>query len=340
MYTPTFIHYQHPVPYQSNQMILEHYQSHEIHPNQLYSQFPVIIQQQQPHFIQSYQNSTSYIPSSSHISQNHLSNIEEEEEEEDDSTNVFDEHDPIPPLRQTILTQQQAKSLRRWCRRLANKAEHDGKKIQLKQIATILALAHTTIPLFSKEQSPNYLQSWINTCRSNGADWYDQYTLSIQGIKQLRIWNDQIKNWSSNHFAGISQIQDESTFTNIIAINDQDDYEDDDTHYHTRDLDKDENNERLEKESYLKALQAKIERNQSAFDSHLVIEKDVKNDVWNIAMSRNHVETNDIKSRVLNKARKFVLVDRTNTLNDFHLNASAKGSSIHPAHTNQSWRKE
>ena len=325
------MYHQHPIPFQSNQMVLEHYQTHEIHPDQLYPPYPVIIQQQQQpsQLIQSYSNST-------HIPQNHFSNVEEDD---DDSTHPFHDHDPIPPLRQTILTQQQAKSLRRWCRRLANKAEHDGKKIQLKQIATILALAHATIHLFSNQQSPNYLQSWIDTCRSNGADWYDQYTLSIQGIKQLRIWNDQIKNWSSKHFANVLDIQDESTLT--VGINTQHDYEQDNNNQlNTRRIERVENAERLEKESYLKALQAKIERNQSAFDSHLVIEKDIENDVWNIAMTRNHVDTNDIKSRVLNKARKFVLIDRTNTLNNFHLNTSAKGSSIHPAHTNQSWRKE
>lgn len=100
------------------------------------------------------------------------------------------------------LSPKQVRELRRLCRKTANRAEYEGRLVQLRQIASILAMGGPSLIHFA----PSYLsahsamQAWLDACRSGGADWRDERPLSVAAVEELREWDRLLKAWAKRRF--------------------------------------------------------------------------------------------------------------------------------------------
>lgn len=107
---------------------------------------------------------------------------------------------PQPQLQQ--LTQKQVRELRRLCRKTANRAQFEGRLIQIRQVASINAMANSTLHLFdpTNPHSGLSLRTWVHYHRSEGADWRDERPLSAEAIAELRRWDLLLKAWARLRF--------------------------------------------------------------------------------------------------------------------------------------------
>lgn len=110
---------------------------------------------------------------------------------------------PSTPASPNIeLSAKQVRELRRLCRKTANRAEYEGRLVQLRQIASILAMGGPSLIHFA----PSYLaahsamQAWLDASRTGGADWRDERPLSIAAVDELREWDRLLKAWAKRRF--------------------------------------------------------------------------------------------------------------------------------------------
>eukprot|EP00737_Agarophyton_chilense_P004438 gb/GEZJ01005588.1/.p1 GENE.gb/GEZJ01005588.1/~~gb/GEZJ01005588.1/.p1 ORF type:complete len:522 (+),score=36.22 gb/GEZJ01005588.1/:556-2121(+) len=101
-----------------------------------------------------------------------------------------------------LLTPKQVRELRRLCRKTANRAEFEDRLIQIRQVASIAAMASSSLHLFDPEnpQSGHALRIWVETHRAGGADWRDERPLSDAAIGELRRWDRRLKAWARLRF--------------------------------------------------------------------------------------------------------------------------------------------
>eukprot|EP00177_Eucheuma_denticulatum_P005723 GFKZ01010436.1.p1 GENE.GFKZ01010436.1~~GFKZ01010436.1.p1 ORF type:complete len:564 (+),score=65.55 GFKZ01010436.1:551-2242(+) len=113
---------------------------------------------------------------------------------------------PSPPPRPAsppqLLTQKQVRELRRLCRKTANRAEFDSRPIQLRQIASIAAMASPSFLYFDPDNpsSGATLRQWVEFHRAQGADWKDERPLPQNAIDELRSWDRLLKVWARVRF--------------------------------------------------------------------------------------------------------------------------------------------
>eukprot|EP00178_Gracilaria_changii_P003056 TRINITY_DN1446_c0_g1_i1.p1 TRINITY_DN1446_c0_g1~~TRINITY_DN1446_c0_g1_i1.p1 ORF type:complete len:513 (+),score=19.80 TRINITY_DN1446_c0_g1_i1:231-1769(+) len=103
-----------------------------------------------------------------------------------------------------VLTPKQVRELRRLCRRTANRAEFEHRHIQVRQVASIYAMASSSLHLFDPDNpySGRELQIWVESHRENGADWREEYLLSLSAIGELRRWDRLLKTWACSRVQG------------------------------------------------------------------------------------------------------------------------------------------
>ncbi len=113
---------------------------------------------------------------------------------------------PISP--HVELSAKQVRELRRLCRKTANRAEYEGRLVQLRQIASILAMGGPSLVHFA----PSYLaahsamQAWLDAARAAGADWRDERQLSIAAVEELREWDRLLKAWAKRRFPTLADV--------------------------------------------------------------------------------------------------------------------------------------
>lgn len=100
------------------------------------------------------------------------------------------------------LTAKQVRELRRLCRKTANRAEYEGRLVQLRQIASILAMGGPSLVHFAPSYltADSALQSWIDVMRAGGADWRDERPLGAAAVEELREWDRLLKAWARRRF--------------------------------------------------------------------------------------------------------------------------------------------
>lgn len=106
------------------------------------------------------------------------------------------------------LSAKQVRELRRLCRKTANRAEYEGRLVQLRQIASILATGGPSLCHFA----PSYLaadsamQAWLDRARAAGADWRDERPLDEPAIEELREWDRLLKSWAKRRFVTVDEL--------------------------------------------------------------------------------------------------------------------------------------
>eukprot|EP00178_Gracilaria_changii_P015907 TRINITY_DN4471_c0_g1_i1.p2 TRINITY_DN4471_c0_g1~~TRINITY_DN4471_c0_g1_i1.p2 ORF type:complete len:525 (-),score=56.06 TRINITY_DN4471_c0_g1_i1:975-2549(-) len=117
-----------------------------------------------------------------------------------------------------LLTPKQVRELRRLCRKTANRAEFEDRLIQIRQVASIAAMASSSLHLFDPQnpQSGLPLRIWVETHRADGADWRDERPLSDSAIRELRRWDRLLKAWSRVRFETIHTMESDGD-RNILA---------------------------------------------------------------------------------------------------------------------------
>lgn len=100
------------------------------------------------------------------------------------------------------LTAKQVRELRRLCRKTANRAEYEGRLVQLRQIASILAMGGPSLVHFAPSYltADSALQSWLDLMRGAGADWRDERPLGAAAVEELREWDRLLKAWARRRF--------------------------------------------------------------------------------------------------------------------------------------------
>ncbi|CAN8071830.1 unnamed protein product [Agarophyton chilense] len=100
------------------------------------------------------------------------------------------------------LTPKQVRELRRLCRKTANRAEFEDRRIQIRQVASISAMASSSVHLFDPDNpcSGKNLRSWVQNHRANGVEWRDERPLSDTAIEELRRWDRLLKAWAHIRF--------------------------------------------------------------------------------------------------------------------------------------------
>lgn len=117
---------------------------------------------------------------------------------------------PVSP--NVELTAKQVRELRRLCRKTANRAEYEGRLVQLRQIASILAMGGPSLVHFA----PSYLsahsamQAWLDASRADGADWRDERPLTAPAVEELREWDRLLKAWAKRRFPTLADCTDGS----------------------------------------------------------------------------------------------------------------------------------
>ncbi|KAI0560209.1 hypothetical protein FGB62_121g014 [Gracilaria domingensis] len=125
-----------------------------------------------------------------------------------------------------LLTPKQVRELRRLCRKTANRAEFEGRLIQVRQVASISAMGSSSVHLFdpSNPRSGQELRIWVETHRRSGADWRDERPLSRTAVAELRRWDRQLKAWArsriQNHPASVPAMYERCS-SNIVSRNAQ-----------------------------------------------------------------------------------------------------------------------
>lgn len=110
---------------------------------------------------------------------------------------------PRPPK---DLTAKQVRELRRLCRKTANRAEFECRTIQLRQIASILAMgAGARREFCDSPDCGDAMQRWVDAARAADAEWRDERPLDSAAVDELREWDRSLKAWARGRFA-----QDES----------------------------------------------------------------------------------------------------------------------------------
>lgn len=110
------------------------------------------------------------------------------------------------------LTAKQVRELRRLCRKTANRAEYDDRSVQVRQIASILAMGTPCLQQFAPEcwNTGSALQAWVDRVRGDGADWRDERILLRDAVQELRDWDRLLKIWARKKFVTLDAQQDES----------------------------------------------------------------------------------------------------------------------------------
>ena len=93
-------------------------------------------------------------------------------------------------------------TLRRLCRKAANKAFFSNDKIQVRHISSIISTANPWISEFApnEPEAGQVFRDWVNMHREAGADWREEFPISSKMITELRRWNLIIKNWSAEAY--------------------------------------------------------------------------------------------------------------------------------------------
>ena len=96
--------------------------------------------------------------------------------------------------------QKRISTLRRLCRKTANKAYFSNDKIQVRQVASIISAANPWIQDFAPNEpgEGEIFRRWVNSHRERGADWRDEFHITSEMIEELRRWNLVIKKWSTD----------------------------------------------------------------------------------------------------------------------------------------------
>lgn len=111
--------------------------------------------------------------------------------------------DPVcTPAQPHLLTPKQVRELRRLCRKTANRAQFEDRLIQIRQVASIAAMASSSLHLFDPDNphSGHALRAWVDSNRAEGADWRDERPLSDHAIEELRRWDRLLKAWARVRF--------------------------------------------------------------------------------------------------------------------------------------------
>ncbi|PXF43960.1 hypothetical protein BWQ96_06270 [Gracilariopsis chorda] len=111
--------------------------------------------------------------------------------------------DPVStPAQPHLLTPKQVRELRRLCRKTANRAQFEDRLIQIRQVASIAAMASSSLHLFDPDNphSGHALRAWVDSNRADGADWRDERPLSDHAIEELRRWDRLLKAWARVRF--------------------------------------------------------------------------------------------------------------------------------------------
>lgn len=105
---------------------------------------------------------------------------------------------PVREGKHQPLSMKQIRELRRLCRKTANRAEFEGRLIQIRQIASIAAMASSCVHMFdpSNLNSGASLHAWVDHHRATGADWRDERPLNSPALRQLREWDLKLKEWT------------------------------------------------------------------------------------------------------------------------------------------------
>lgn len=100
------------------------------------------------------------------------------------------------------LSAKQVRELRRLCRKTANRAEFDDRSVQVRQIASILAMGTPSLQQFAPGywKSGSGLQAWVDRVRRDGADWRDERILLPEAVDELRDWDRLLKIWARRRF--------------------------------------------------------------------------------------------------------------------------------------------
>lgn len=108
---------------------------------------------------------------------------------------------PAAPLAQ-LLSQKQIRELRRLCRKTANRAQFEQRNIQLRQVASIAAMALHSQHLFDPTNTASGapLRRWVDRHRATGADWRDERPLDQAALDELRNWDRLLKCWARLRF--------------------------------------------------------------------------------------------------------------------------------------------
>jgi hypothetical protein len=95
------------------------------------------------------------------------------------------------------LSAKQVRELRRLCRKTANRAEYDDRSVQVRQIASILAMATPSLADFAPDyEARSELRDWLDSVRADGADWRDERILLPAAVAELRDWDRLLKLWA------------------------------------------------------------------------------------------------------------------------------------------------
>lgn len=100
------------------------------------------------------------------------------------------------------LTPKQVRELRRLCRKTANRAQYDDRSVQVRQIASILAMGLPSLQLFA----PGFvatgcaLQTWLDQVLAEGANWRDERILLPEAVQELRDWDRLLQMYARRRF--------------------------------------------------------------------------------------------------------------------------------------------
>ena len=103
--------------------------------------------------------------------------------------------------------QKRVSTLRRLCRKAANKAFFSNDKIQVRHISSIISTANPWISEFApnEPEAGQIFRAWVNMHREAGADWREEFHISSKMITELRRWDLIIKNWATAHWARLNK---------------------------------------------------------------------------------------------------------------------------------------